>query len=129
VLLLNECLLFLFLFLFISLSTQSGNFWIHPRTHSASQNIICLLWNPKVHYLVHKNPPLVPVLTHMHPVHNFPPHFPKIQSNIIFPSTPRSSEWSFPRRDLDQNFLRIYLSNVCYRPFKTYSSVTIKFSK
>jgi hypothetical protein len=27
VLLLNECLL-----LFISLSTQSGNFWIHPRT-------------------------------------------------------------------------------------------------
>jgi len=28
VLLLNECLL-----LFISLSTQSGNFWIHPRTY------------------------------------------------------------------------------------------------
>jgi hypothetical protein len=28
VLLLNECLL-----LFISLSTQSGNFWIHPRMH------------------------------------------------------------------------------------------------
>jgi hypothetical protein len=30
VLLLNECL---FLLLFISLSTQSGNFWIHPRTY------------------------------------------------------------------------------------------------
>jgi len=30
---LNECLL---LFLFISLSTQSGNFWIHPRTSQAT---------------------------------------------------------------------------------------------
>jgi hypothetical protein len=32
VFLLNECLLLLLLLLlFISLSTQSGNFWIHPR--------------------------------------------------------------------------------------------------
>jgi hypothetical protein len=30
----------------------------------------------------------------MHPVHTFPPYSPKICSNIIFPSTPRSSEWS-----------------------------------
>jgi len=30
-LLFNDCLLLLLL-LFISLSTQSGNFWIHPRT-------------------------------------------------------------------------------------------------
>jgi len=30
----------------------------------------------------------------MHPVHTFPPYFPKIHSNIIFPSTPMSTEWS-----------------------------------
>jgi hypothetical protein len=30
----------------------------------------------------------------MNPVHNFPSDLPKIYSNIILPSTPRSSEWS-----------------------------------
>jgi hypothetical protein len=30
----------------------------------------------------------------MHPVHNIPPYFPKIYSDILFPSTPRSSEFS-----------------------------------
>jgi len=35
-LLLNERL---FLLLFISLSTQSGNFLIHPRTHTSSHEV------------------------------------------------------------------------------------------
>jgi len=38
--------------------------------------------------------PLVLNLRQMHPVHNFPPHFPKIQSNNIFTSMPRFSKWS-----------------------------------
>jgi hypothetical protein len=54
-------------------------------SHSASQEIPCLLWNPKVHYHVHNSPPEVSVLTQMQPVHTFPPHFPKIHSNIILP--------------------------------------------
>jgi hypothetical protein len=37
VLLLNECLLLLL----ISLSTQSGNFWIHPRTEAVFRVIKC----------------------------------------------------------------------------------------
>jgi len=41
--------------------------------HSASQEIIRFLWNPKFHYPVHKSPPLIPVLSQMHPVHSFPP--------------------------------------------------------
>jgi hypothetical protein len=39
VLLLNECLL-----LFISLSTQSGNFWIHPRKYEYLSKVLIKLW-------------------------------------------------------------------------------------
>jgi hypothetical protein len=36
---------------------------------------------------------LVPILRQMHPVHTFPYYFPKIHSNIILPSMPKSSEY------------------------------------
>jgi hypothetical protein len=57
-------------------------------SHSASQEIPCLLCNAKFHYRVHNIPPLVPVLSHMNPVHTFPTYFPNNHSNIIFASTP-----------------------------------------
>jgi len=34
---------------------------------SASQEIPLIVWNPTVHYLIH-NPPLVPILSQLHPV-------------------------------------------------------------
>jgi hypothetical protein len=67
------------------------------RLCSASQKFR-LLWNPKFHYLFHSIPPLVPILSQMHPVHIFPIYVLNVQFNITFPSTPWSSEWSLTFR-------------------------------
>jgi hypothetical protein len=48
-------------------------------SHSASQEIPLILWNPKVHYHVYNSLPLVSILKHIQLVLNYPPNFPKIE--------------------------------------------------
>jgi len=86
------------------------NNWLHGvefflSSHTVNQETVCLLWSTKVHYLVHKSPPPFSALNQMRPVHNPPPFFPKIHSNTVLPSTPRSSKLSSPFRFSDQNIV------------------------
>jgi hypothetical protein len=57
---------------------------------AAPQELPSILWNPKVQYRVYKSPPLVPVLSHIHPIHCIPSYLSK-------PLTCWISSCSYPR--------------------------------
>jgi hypothetical protein len=58
-----------------------------------TQELPSILWNPKVHHLVHKSPPMVPTLSQIDPVHTIPSYLSnnKIYFNIVHPPTSWSS--------------------------------------
>jgi hypothetical protein len=65
-------------------------------SHSSSHEIPHLLWNQKVQYRVHICPPLLSILSHMHPVLTFPPYFAKVHSDVFVQSTLMTPYGLFP---------------------------------
>jgi len=107
----------------LTYSIQQSPFWEANR-FSASQEIPRILWNPKVHYRIHKCPPPVPILSQLDPAHTRQSHFLNIYFKIIHPSTPGSPKWDLSLRFPHQNpVYASLLSHTCYMPRPAHSSL------
>jgi hypothetical protein len=71
-------------FVFISLTnfTELNRSW-EAANFTATQEFPNILWNPKVHYHVHKNLPMIPILSQIYPVHTTPSYLSKIRFIIV----------------------------------------------
>jgi hypothetical protein len=83
-------------FIWIASNSKEHNPSWKAYSHSASQEILCLLWNPKVHHCVQKSSPLDTILSQVNHLHALTPSLFTIHLSSSLPSTPRSSKWFFP---------------------------------
>ena len=97
---------------------QQGPSWEANR-FAASQEIPRILWNPKIHYRIHKCQPPVPIMNQLDPVRKSTSRFLKIQLNIYS----RSPKWSLSFRFPHQN--PVYaspLTHTCHMQHPSHSS-------
>ena len=117
-------LTYLFTYLLTYLITPWSRVLLEKLTgFAANQEIPRILWNPKVHNLIHKCPPPVPILCQLGPVHTPTSYFLKIPLNIILSSTSGSPKWSLSFRLPNQN--PVYASSLPhtrYMPRPSHSS-------
>ena len=103
----------IFCILLICLVTPS---WEANR-FSASPEIPRILCKLKVNFYIQKNPPPVPILSQINPVHTPTSHCLKTHLNIILPSTPGSSKPSLSLRFPYENLVySSFLPYTCYIP-------------
>ena len=90
---------------------------------SASQEISRILWKPKVHYRIHKGPPLVPVPSQLDPVHTRTSHFLITHLHNILPCTPLVfTVVIFPQVSPSKLCIRLSYPHTCYMPRSSHSS-------
>ena len=105
----------------LAYSMEQNPSWEANR-RSASQEIP-RLWNPKVHYRIHKCPPPLSIPSHIDQVHASAFDFLKIHLNIVLPSTSGSSK--FPLFSMFTHHNLVYTSplpHTCYMPRPSHSS-------
>jgi hypothetical protein len=92
---------------------------------SANQEILRILWNPKVYYRIHNCQPPVSILSQLSSVHSPTSYFLKNNLNNILPSTHRYLEWYLSLRFPHQNPLyNSTLYHACYMLRPTYHQET-----
>jgi hypothetical protein len=98
-----------------SLSWEANRF-------AASQEISPILWNPNVHYRIHKCPPPVSIPSQLNSVRTPTYYLLKSHLNIILPSKPASPQWSFSLSFPYQNPAHSSpLPNTIYIPHRSHS--------
>jgi hypothetical protein len=90
---------------------------------AAGQEIPHILWNPRVHYHIHKCLPPGSILSQLNPVHTPTLHLLKIHLNIILPSMPGSPQWALSFRFSHQTSEHASpLPHMHYLPHPSHSS-------
>jgi hypothetical protein len=86
----------------VTYSIEQSPSW-ETKQFLASQEITRILWNPQVHYRIHKCPPHVSILSQIDPVLTPTSHFLKIHLNNMLPSTSGSPKCFLSLRSVYQN--------------------------